>query len=226
MDQFDLIVFDIAGTTVQATDQVTSAFRAAFLEVDVALTDDQIQSVRGRSKREAIIRLLSEHSDPGSDAHEHVDRVNAAFENSLKTLFQREKAKPIPGAEETFEWLHNRGVKVALSTGFGRAVTDLIMTALDWHGVVDAVVCSDNVPRGRPAPYLIFRAMENTAVLSVHRVAAVGDTVADIQAAQNAGVRWSIGVLSGAHSERQLRACAPSAIIDSVRDLPGLFEVE
>jgi phosphoglycolate phosphatase-like HAD superfamily hydrolase len=53
---------------------------------------------------------------------------------------------------------------------------------------------------------------------------AVGDTISDLQAAFNAGVRWSIGVLSGAHSESQLRSCPHGGIIPSVKDLPSVFK--
>ena len=78
-------------------------------------------------------------------------------------------------------------------------------------------------PAGGPAPYLLFRAMEWAACGSVHRVAAVGDTIADLQAASNAGVQWSIGVLSGAHTGDQLRSCPHTAIIASVAELPEIF---
>jgi phosphoglycolate phosphatase-like HAD superfamily hydrolase len=37
--------------------------------------------------------------------------------------------------------------------------------------------------------HLIFRAMEMAGVTSVHEVTNVGDTVLDLQAGQNAGVR-------------------------------------
>jgi len=69
---------------------------------------------------------------------------------------------------------------------------------------VNAVICGDDVPLGRPAPFLIFRTMEATGVISVDRVMNVGDTVLDLQAGRNAGVGENIGVLSGAHSLAQL----------------------
>ena len=87
---------------------------------------------------------------------------------------------------------------------------------MGWQDSFDAVVCNDDVARGRPAPDMIFRAMEWTGRDSVDRIAVVGDTISDLQAAENAGVRWSIGVLSGAHSEAQLRTCPHTAIIASI----------
>ena len=83
----------------------------------------------------------------------------------------------------------------------------MLLGRLGWaEGIVDAVVCGDDVTRGRPAPYLIFRAMEATGASSVHKVASVGDTTLDLQAGYNAGVRWNVGVLSGAHDRQSSRA--------------------
>ena len=56
---------------------------------------------------------------------------------------------------------------------------------MPWNeDLVNAVVCGDDVAQGRPAPYLIFRAMEKSGVTSVHQVTNVGDTVLDLQAGQ------------------------------------------
>jgi phosphonatase-like hydrolase len=131
----------------------------------------------------------------------------------------------VPGASDTFALLRGREVKVALNTGFDRDITELLVGALGWNqGVVDAVVCGDDVPRGRPAPYLIFRCMERTGASSVQRVAVVGDTMLDLQAGHNAGARWNIGVLSGAHSREQLERQPHTHLIESVARLQSVFE--
>jgi phosphoglycolate phosphatase-like HAD superfamily hydrolase len=82
-----------------------------------------------------------------------------------------------------------------------------------------AVVCGDDVKQGRPAPYLIFHAMEATRTRDVHVVANVGDTVLDLEAAHNAGVRWNIGVLSGAHDRQRLEAAPHTDLVPSITAL-------
>jgi len=88
----------------------------------------------------------------------------------------------------------------------------------------DAVVCGDDVSQGRPAPYLIYRAMEATGVISVRRVANVGDTVLDLQAGWNAAVQWNIGVLSGAHTKEQLVREPHTHLLPSVAALLSLWD--
>lgn len=222
MHELDLVVFDMAGTTVRATDRVPAAFREAFEQVGVTLSDEEIQSVRGRSKREAISDLLTRHPS-AEDERQVATSVYSNFQRILIECCEEHGVESVDGADRTLEWLKTHGVKVALSTGFDRALADLLLRMIGWDKSVDVLVCNEDVPRGRPAPYLIFRAMEWTGAECIHRVAAVGDTISDLQAAFNAGARWSIGVLSGAHSETQLKSCPHSEIIESVKELPSVF---
>ena len=215
MLELDLVVFDIAGTTIRASDHVPDAFSEAFANVGIQLPDQDIQAVRGKSKREAIAGLL--HQD--LDATE----VYLDFKNILMQQYDAQGVEPIDGAEETFEWLKSRNIKTALTTGFDRDLAHRQIRKVGWEEIFDAVVCDDDVDRGRPAPDLIFRAMEWTGCENHNRVAAVGDTVSDLEAAGNAGVAWCIGVLSGAHDEEQLNSCAHTAIISSIARLPEVL---
>jgi phosphonatase-like hydrolase len=215
-----LVVFDIAGTTIRLTDEVPAAFRKAFASVDIDLSEDQIRAIRGKSKREAIAELLHRHGGVGSP---NAADVYKDFQQNLLQRYESHGAEAIEGATDTFEWVRKRGARIALNTGFDRKLACRLIRMVGWEGKVDAVVCDDDVSRGRPAPDLLLCAMNSTACDNPEQVAAVGDTISDLLAAKNAGVQWRIGVLSGAHTEEQLRTCPYTAIIPSVADLPGLF---
>ena len=218
----DLIVFDMIGTTIRASDVVPAAFRKAFETVGVNLSDDDITAARGRSKREAISSMLFE-SVGVKKAGEYAMQVYDAFENTVLQQYWDSTVKPIDGAGEAFEWCRENRTQVALATGFDSKLADVLVQKLGWQDVVDAVVSNDQVAKGRPAPYLIFRAMEKTGIDTATKVAAIGDTESDLKAGHNAGVGWNIGVLSGAHSERQLKKLPHTAIIASVADLQSVF---
>ena len=130
---------------------------------------------------------------------------------------------PVAGAAEVIATCRARSVKVALNTGFDRDLSAHVLTLLGWHDRVDAVVCGDDVAAGRPAPYLIFHAMEATGVIDVATVANVGDTVLDLGAGAHAGVRWNIGVWSGAHDRATLAAGPHTHLCASVADVPALL---
>jgi len=223
MLELDLVVFDMVGTTVRATNEVSGALTEAFARVGVTISDEEIQAVRGKSKREAISDILMCHLGAADD-RDLASGVYDDFQHIVSERYEEHGIGAIDGAGETFKWLKAQGVKIALSTGFDRAIADTMVRMMSWNPSIDTVVCNEDVPQGRPAPYLIFRAMERTGCECVHRVATVGDTVSDLQAGFNAGVRWNIGVLSGAHSETRLASCSHSQIITSVKELPSVFE--
>ena len=145
--------------------------------------------------------------------------------DTCRGVIPKEGSEAFPARRKPFARLHARGLKVALTTGFDRYITETILGVLGWKApAIDAVICGDDVPRGRPAPYLIFRAMEATDTVSVHRVACVGDTALDLQAGWNAAVHWNIGVLSGAHSRERLEHAPHTHLLPGVAALPTLWE--
>lgn len=228
MNSIDLIVFDMAGTTIEDSGQVLAAFVAALRENGIAVSEGELQKWRGASKREVLCIFIERQfgsDDPGNA--ERVERTYARFCEHLESSFINDGVRGIAGVEAVFSWLHERGVKIALTTGFYRRVTEIILNAVGWReGVIDASVCTEDVVRGRPAPFMIFRAMEATDVIEVKRVIKVGDTVFDLCAGRNAGVGAVVGVLSGSQGIEQLGSVEHAHILSGVAALPALLESE
>ena len=113
-----------------------------------------------------------------------------------------------------------------MDTGFGRPVTDAVLARLGWGagGAVDATVTSDDVANGRPAPDMVFRAMQLTGIRDVKRVVKVGDTPADLLEGTAAGCGLVVGITSGSHTAEELRGHPHSVLVESVREVPGLLE--
>ena len=209
-----LVIFDMAGTTIADHGQVPTAFAATLAANNIPVTADEITRVRGASKRQAIRSLLA----PAQA--DHAERIYAEFRTNLTAAYRNGGARCVPGADTTIQRLREAGIKVALTTGFDRDIATSLLAAIGWtRDDVDAVVCGDEVPRGRPAPDLIFVAMKLTMVEDLSRVANVGDTIIDLESGARAGVRWNIGVLSGAHSREALERAPHTEIIESVAEL-------
>jgi phosphonatase-like hydrolase len=132
--------------------------------------------------------------------------------------------REVPGAAAAFAALRRAGVKVALNTGFNRTVTAVLLDRLGWGvpAVIDAVVASDEVPRGRPWPDMIRLLMARLGVQDGRRVAKVGDTRADLEEGANAGCGLNIGVPTGALTREQLQAFPHSHILGSVAEVPAV----
>ena len=199
---------------------VGAALRDALLECGVSVSDEQLASVRGRSKREALRELLS----GDADAERRATEVYAAFARRLRDGGGRRGVRQVPGAEEVFGTLRAAGARVALTTGFDRETAAALLTSLGWiRGTFDAIVCDGEVGSGRPAPDLIFKAMDEIGIRRAADVANVGDTTADLLAGHNAGVGWNVGVWSGAHPRAKLLLAPHTHLVESVRDIPELL---
>ncbi len=227
-DRIELVVFDIAGTTVNdrtpAGDAVNLCLRRAIAGVGVELSAETVNTVMGIQKPEAIRRLLV-----GAGREELVPRVNAIhddFVTRMKTFYRSDPAvHPVAGAEDCFARLRAAGIKVALDTGFSRDITALILERIGWAegGRIDASVCSDEVPQGRPAPDMILALMNKLGVTDVRRVAKVGDTPADLYEGTNTGCGLVIGVTGGTHTPEQMSAHPHTHLIHTVGELPELL---
>ena len=112
---------------------------------------------------------------------------------------------------------------LATTTGFDRPLTTAILARLGWPHYFAASITSDDVSEGRPAPYMLFRAMEAARINETQVVMAVGDTPLDLQAANNGSMGAAIGVYSGAATEDRLRKERNSGVLPSVAALPDLI---
>ena len=218
-----LVVFDMAGTTIEDGGQVPEAFTSVLRSHGIGITAAQLNALRGASKRDAIRHFVA--LEGRGDTEARTEKIFGDFREHLSRLFRSGGVKPVAGAAETFAWLRGNGIKVALNTGFDRTVADLIVDAVGWRGAVDAIVCGDDVANGRPAPDLIFASMQRTGIGAARQVMAVGDTVLDLQAGRNAAAGCVVGVLSGAHTREQLEQEPHDALLSSVAELGSLVVV-
>ena len=176
-----LVVLDMAGTTVDEGGAVYVALHDAVaadrVNVGSEVTEAAVQEWMGTEKRTAIRALTEAASGTVPDA-EAVERMYVDFRARLSTAYREAPPVPVAGTEEMFTELRRRGIRIALTTGFGRDIAEPLLASLGWttgsigstDSTVDAVVCGDEVAEGRPAPYLVFRAMERTGTRSVDEV--------------------------------------------------------
>jgi phosphonatase-like hydrolase len=226
----ELVVFDIAGTTVHDGDAVSSSFRAALAAVGLRADPALVNTVMGLAKPEAI-RILLE-ADRTRTAPRTPDEINAIHDDFVRRMRDyyttSADVREIPGASAVFAVLRGAGIRVALNTGFNREVADVLLARLGWRcpGVIDAVIASDEVPRGRPHPDMIRLLMARLNITDPRRVAKVGDTRADLEEGANVGCSLNIGVTTGSYTREQLAAYPHTHILGSVVELPALLQFD
>lgn len=226
----ELAVFDLAGTTVYDGDAVNTSFRATLATRGIEADPAVVNTVMGLPKPEAIRILLEQFGRPRGlpPTDENIDAIHDEFTRRMCDYYASDPGvREIPGAAAVFAELRRAGIKVALTTGFFRTITDVLLNRLGWHcpAVIDAVLTSDEVPRGRPYPDMIQHLMARFGITDASRVVKVGDTKADLEEGTNAGCGWVIGVTTGAYTRQQLEAYPHTHIVETVASVPALLGV-
>lgn len=249
-----LVVFDWAGTTIDFGSRApTAAFCRLFAAHGVEVSEAEARAPMGLNKREHLLRMFAE---PALAARWQAVHGRSWNEQDIDTMYHefmpiqletiQRHSELVPGLLGAVSRLRDNGVKIGATTGyFTEAANTVVSSAAAAGFTVDANFCADDVPQGRPAPWMIFRVMERLGVYPPAAVVNVGDTVADIHAGLAAGC-WSVGVcdsssvtgLSAADfarlsaAERTERITAAAAVfrragchatIDTMSDLPNLI---
>jgi phosphonatase-like hydrolase len=218
----EMAAFDVAGTTVKDDGIVIEAFKVAFEmtqpdlwpEKGAEWTQYAIDTM-GQSKIEVFSALLGDR--------EKAVQANIAFEEAYVNEIAEQGISEIPGSLELFASLRERGIPVALTTGFSRSTLNVILIELGWHDVVDLTVTPDEAGRGRPHPDMLLHAARKLNAPSPEFSLVVGDTASDMKSAVAYGSKNIFGVLSGAHSKEILVDAGATSIVNSILDITSLL---
>lgn len=223
MSNYSLVVFDMAGTTVLDKGNVAESFMKALAQHNITVPVEEVNKVMGWRKKEAIKILLQKFHTVDEAL---IETLHEQFtQNMIDFYKQDEDLRPLPFAEDVFTALRNQNIKVALNTGFTRAITDVLLEQLNWQNenVVDDVIASDEVPEGRPHPFMIQELMKRFNITDAVTVVKVGDTEVDVLEGRNTGCGLVVAVTTGAYTREMLENYHPDKIIDSLHELPSLI---
>jgi HAD superfamily hydrolase (TIGR01509 family) len=121
--------------------------------------------------------------------------------------------RPIRGAVSLLRALHDRGCRVALATVDVSRRARLAMEFMGVSDTVDLVVGGEEVARSKPDPEMIHLILNRLGIAPSQAVM-VGDALNDVQMGANAGLKASIGVLTGFATVEQMLALTPFIVRD------------
>ena len=197
------VILDWAGTTVDyGSFAPVAVFLKLFEKEGVQISADDVRSGMGLMKKDHLRTILSRpivaqtwrETHHGADAQ--ASDINRLFEQfvPMQLASVRDYAEPIPGLLGSIEDLRERGMKIGSTTGYIQSMMAELGPEAARNGYTpDSIVCPDEVPAGRPFPWMCY---ENAARLGVYPMQAmlkVGDSLPDIEEGLNAGM-WRVGL--------------------------------
>jgi len=249
------VVFDWAGTMIDfGSCAPVEALIAAFAEEGITLSAADARHDMGRAKWDHVAAALNRpqvredwtaaKGQPAGEAD--IERIYKALE-PLMTMAAARHTQMIPGAVNTFNEVHRRGLKVGSNTGYTRQMMASILKAAAEQGYVpDAVVCAGETAEGRPTPLMMWKLWAELGIHPASACVKVDDAEVGIGEGRAAGC-WTVGVAASGNSvglswpeyealdasERARRVTAAARVlteagahyvIDTVADLPDVLD--
>jgi phosphonoacetaldehyde hydrolase len=224
-----LVVFDWAGTTIDHGCHAPAVvFTEVFRRYGVEITVEQARAPMGLKKIDHIraIAQMPAVAEEWERVRGHPpteeDVVEMAEEHfyPLQLACIADYCDLIPGTLKTVAALRARGIRIGSTTGYFREALEVcVREGKKRDYAPDAAVCASDVPAGRPAPWMLYRNMEELGIYPPEAVIKVGDTKPDVTAGLNAGV-WTVAVAKTGNevglTEAQLAALSPDEVAKKV----------
>lgn len=217
-----LVVFDMAGTTVDEGNVVYKTLRDAVNDQGFNCSLERVLQIGGgQEKKQAIRDLLIGEGVEKRDLEAMVDTAYRQFSTQLKRAYRDLQVAPCPGSTAVFEQLRHRGILIALNTGYQKETATALLQKIGWQEgrQIDLVVTASDVANSRPAPDMILLAMEKLGITQAERVAKIGDTTIDVEEGQQAGCGLCLGVLGGAQNREQIARANPDGIVKHLSEV-------
>lgn len=196
------IIFDWAGTLVDFGSRApVIGLVELFQRHGIGVSEPEARGPMGIDKRTHIAELLAlpRVAAEWRDLHDAAPddaTLNRLYDEFVhrQSAVASQHGDVIPGVLETIAELRADRIGIGSTTGYSRAVMALLEPAAAARGLsLDVVVTPDDVPRGRPAPWMALLAAQRLGLYPICGCVKVGDTVVDIAEGLNAGM-WTVGV--------------------------------
>ena len=176
-EKFEGLIFDIDGTLTSTNELIFKSFNhIAKKYLNRTFTDNEIIALFGPTE-DVILK----------------EWCGKNFENAKKDYYKYYKshhniAKLYPGIKELLDYLKSKRILLSIFTGKGRRASLITLEELNIINYFDLIVTGDDVANHKPSSegIMIFVNKHN---LKKDEVLMIGDSVADVRASKEAGIR-------------------------------------
>ena len=175
------VIFDLDGTLLDTLEDLANAVNAALIHAKMPVHSiDDVRMFVGNG-----VKKLMERAIPGGENNPEFDNTYQYF-REYYAAHCKENTKLYPGIRELLGDLKKRGIKIAIvSNKMDPAVK--ILNNDYFSGMMDAALGESEAVPKKPAPDMVFKAMEELGVTKDEAVY-VGYSDVDIKTAENCGL--------------------------------------
>jgi phosphonoacetaldehyde hydrolase len=196
------VILDWAGTTVDHGSLApVRVLQEVFAKRGVPISEEEARRDMGVLKIDHIRKILfgKDVSVRWREVVEHEPTeadVESLFANFVPLQLEClvKYSTVIDGVAATVARLRKRGLKIGSTTGYTRAMLEMILQPAAAQGYApDCAITPDDVGAGRPHPWMLFANAIRMQIEPLEAIVKIGDTPVDIEEGLRAGV-WTIGI--------------------------------
>ena len=209
------ILLDLDGTIVDSKEAYLEAVKAAFAAIGRKIVNIKIamEIPRRLEQNLSISNLIK-----GIDAQKFLGAyLNAYYQvTAIKT-------KPMPNVSETLKKLSQKAPLALITMRY--VPKEKVIKELEKFGLAkhfELVITALDTHHPKPSPEALIKCAKQLSI-QISECAVVGDSVVDIRAGKNAGMK-AIAVLSGIFTRNELEKEKPNLILKSINELPDFLE--
>jgi HAD superfamily hydrolase (TIGR01509 family) len=202
------VFLDIDGTLMDTNYLHIEAWAQAFEEVGARPPRSRIHHEVGKGSDKLIPEFIKDDQKAA-----RVSELHSDYYGKLQ-----ERGHPLPGAKELLASLVDRSYEVWLATSAKPEELEHHMQELGAEGKISGVVSSDEAEESKPAPDIFGVALERAGTAPEDAVV-VGDSIWDIEAAKEAGVKAAAVMTGGAFSRPELEEVGAYAVYEDCAEL-------
>ena len=168
------IASDLDGTLIDTAKLLAEAWEEAFKSdgIDVGYSE-LYKNTKGISSKDIIRKYKKESS------FEDLNRIKEKRKLNFIRLVDQGNNLLYPETMKVIDEIRSKGIKFAISTGMSRDLLDKVLKLSGLDSIVDAVVSSDDVKNGKPAPDIFLEAFKRININPKEGIV-VGDSENDI----------------------------------------------
>ncbi len=211
MKKYQLIIFDWDGTLYDSTAHIISCMQKTAEEFNVKSPDvAQLRQVIGLSFEKATERNFPDIAE---------DQIPKFAESFRHHIYSEDVGKSVlfDGTYDVLKTLSHEGYWLAIATGKSRQGLNRELDELGLKQFFMSTRCACET-QSKPHPQMLLEIMDELGK-TTDETLMVGDTVFDIELAENASVD-ALAVNYGAHDEAELLKYRIKGCLSDIRQLP------
>ena len=210
---FDGFIFDIDGTLTSTNQLIFDSFNhIAKKYLSKTFSDLEIIEMFGPPENVILQQLCGNK-----------------FEEARKEYFDyyssnHWKVGLYPGIKEILEFLRSKKYPLGIFTGKGRKASMITLKKVNVDQYFDLIVTGDDVENHKPSPEGILKFVKHSG-LNKERILMIGDSVADIEAAKEGGLKVA-SVLWDSYAREQIKLMGSEYYFNSVEELKNFLSTD